>query len=191
MTMVLSSTPRSLSFLRMVPICSSCSSILARTRSSSARPSSTAIWTYFGIWVRPDMDRGGIKPDEEGLVALAHVVQVFERLVGHFLVESLHALAGERTSVLEFLHPDLSEFWIHRSVLNGRRPGVQHAARAKLGLVFRILLRRVVEFFRFFLGIQVVEIAEPFVETVSGGQELVAVTQMVFADLRGGVTRGL
>ena len=43
----------------------------------------------------------------------------------------------------------------------------------------------------FFLGIQVVEITEPFVETVSGGQELVAVTQVVFAELRGGVTRGL
>src|SRR5215510_3468854 len=45
--MVLSATPRSSSFFSSTPICSSCSSIFARTTSSSARPSSTAICTYF------------------------------------------------------------------------------------------------------------------------------------------------
>jgi len=37
----------------------------------------------------------------------------------------------------------------------------------------------------------VIEIAEPFVETVSGGQELVAVPEMILAELRGGIARRL
>src|SRR6185369_5330128 len=56
MTIVLSATPRVSSFFSSTPTCSSCSIILARTASDSARPSSTAFWTYFAcgcdqIWI--------------------------------------------------------------------------------------------------------------------------------------------
>jgi hypothetical protein len=45
-------------------------------------------------------------------------------------------------------------------------------------LIGRILLSGIVQLFRFLL-VQVIEIAEPFVETMNGGEELVAVAQMV------------
>ena len=41
--------------------------------------------------------------------------------------------------------------------------------------------------FRLFLGIQVIEVAEEFVEAVIGRQMLVVVTEMVLAKLAGGV----
>ena len=40
----------------------------------------------------------------------------------------------------------------------------------------------------FLLGVQVIEVAEELVEAVYGGQELVAIAQMVLAELRGDVT---
>ena len=54
-------------------------------------------------------------------------------------------------------------------------------------LVLGVLLAGVVELLRLLLGIQVIEVAEPFVEAVHGRQELVAVAQVVLAELAGGV----
>ena len=46
-------------------------------------------------------------------------------------------------------------------------------------------LFRIVFAFRLFLGVQVIEIAEEFVEAVHGRQELVAITKMVLSELAG------
>src|SRR5262245_41176133 len=54
-------------------------------------------------------------------------------------------------------------------------------------LPFEFGIFRVVIGFGFFLGVEVVEIAEELVEAVHGGQVLVAITEMVFAELAGGV----
>ena len=43
---------------------------------------------------------------------------------------------------------------------------------------------RIVRVFRFLLGIEVVEVAKELIEPVDGGQEFVAVTEVVLADLR-------
>src|SRR4051794_14587446 len=40
----------------------------------------------------------------------------------------------------------------------------------------------------FILGVQVIEVAEELIEAVHGGQELVAVAEMVLAELRRGIT---
>jgi hypothetical protein len=44
---------------------------------------------------------------------------------------------------------------------------------------------------RLLLGVEVVEVAEELVEAVHGRQELVAVAQVVLAELAGGVASGL
>jgi len=44
----------------------------------------------------------------------------------------------------------------------------------------------VIELFRLFFRVEVVEIAEPFIEAVHCRQELVAIAQMVLAELTGG-----
>ena len=45
--------------------------------------------------------------------------------------------------------------------------------------------------FRFFFGVQVIEIAKEFVESVHGRQVLVAIAEMVLAELAGGVAERL
>ena len=62
---------------------------------------------------------------------------------------------------------------------------LQHAARAELRAELGIL--RVVRILRLVLGVEVIEIAEELVEAVDGRQELVAVAEMVLAELAGGV----
>ena len=49
----------------------------------------------------------------------------------------------------------------------------------------------IVRQFRFFLGVEVIEIAEEFVEPVHGRQIFVAIAQMVLAELTGGVAERL
>ena len=66
---------------------------------------------------------------------------------------------------------------------------MQHAARSKLLFEFRIL--GIVRQFRLFLGVEVIEIAEKFVEPVHGRQKFVAIAEMVLAELAGGVAERL
>ena len=66
---------------------------------------------------------------------------------------------------------------------------VQHAAGAEHLLERRIL--GIVGQFGLFLGVQVIEIAEEFVEPMRGRQEFVAVAQMILAELAGGVAQRL
>jgi hypothetical protein len=66
---------------------------------------------------------------------------------------------------------------------------VEHAAGAVPLLEFRIL--GIVGQFRFFLGVQVIEIAEEFIEAVDGRQVFIPVAEMVLAELTGGVAEWL
>ena len=71
-------------------------------------------------------------------------------------------------------------------------PGVDDAAWAEpLAEVGELLLGRVVVELRLLLGVEVVEVAEELVEPVGGRQELVAVTEVVLAELPGGVAERL
>src|SRR5262249_29798273 len=139
------------------------------------------------LWVRPDVDGRRVEPAEERLVALRHAVNPLEGLVEDLLVEGLHALAGERAGVLDLLLADLAELPVHRAVVLVGGPGVEPAARAELLLVVRILLAGIVELLRLLFGVQVIEVAEPLVEAVRRRQELVAVPEVVLAELAGGV----
>jgi hypothetical protein len=61
---------------------------------------------------------------------------------------------------------------------------MEHASRAELLVEARELRRgRPVRRLRILLGVEVVEVAEELVEPVDGGQELVAVAEVVLAEL--------
>ena len=64
---------------------------------------------------------------------------------------------------------------------------MQHSARPESLRVCWILLARIVEFLRFLLGVEVVEVAEPLIEAMHRGQKLVTITQMILAELRHGI----
>jgi hypothetical protein len=66
---------------------------------------------------------------------------------------------------------------------------VEHAARAELRLELRAL--GIVRVLGLLLGVQVVEVPEELVEPVDGREELVAVAQVVLAELAGRVALGL
>ena len=68
-------------------------------------------------------------------------------------------------------------------------PRMHDAARPEALLEFRVL--RVVGVLRLFLGVQVVQVAEELVEPVDRGQELVLVSEVILAELAGGIAQRL
>jgi len=65
---------------------------------------------------------------------------------------------------------------------------VQHAARAIFVQVCGVLLAGIIELLRLLFGVQVVEVAEPFVEAVPGRQKLVAYAASSVALAKSGQT---
>jgi hypothetical protein len=66
---------------------------------------------------------------------------------------------------------------------------VQDPARSELLLELGIF--RVVRALRLLLRVKVVKVPEELIEAVSGGQELIAVTEVILAELAGDVTQRL
>ena len=60
---------------------------------------------------------------------------------------------------------------------------VKHIAWTKLGRVFRVFSAGILEKIGFLLRVEMVQIAKPFIKAVIGGQELVSIPEMVFAEL--------
>ena len=133
----------------------------------------------------PDVHAAGVGPHEERLPVAVGAVDEVERGGEKFLVHRLHALLGERAGVLALLLAPLAEARILARRVGGLRDAFQHAARAVLRLEGRIL--RIVDVLRLLLGIEVIEVAEELVEAVHGRQEVVAVAEVVLAELAGDV----
>ena len=137
----------------------------------------TADAAQFVLHVGAEVHARGIPPEEEGAALRRGLVKVVQRTGGHLVVYRLHALFRQRPGVLDPL------------AAVGHSPAVDDPARTValpesgvLGVVLMLGL---------FLRVQVVEVPEELVETVVGGQVLVEVTQMVLAELGGGVAQGL
>ena len=91
--------------------------------------------------------------------------------------------------VLDLLLADLAPARINGGIVGGGRKRVEHVARAYLRPEGRVL--GVVEAVRVLHRVQVIEIAEELVEAVHRGQELVAIAEVVLAELAGGVAQRL
>src|SRR4030095_9873236 len=134
-----------------------------------------------GLETGPDVHAGGVEPHEERLLVPACAVDEVARSLKELLVCSLHALLVEGAGVGAVLLAPLAESRIFAWRLDGRRRAPEHAARAEAQLELCAL--RVVRVLRLVLGVEVVEIAEELVEAVHGGEELVAVPEMILAAL--------
>ena len=131
----------------------------------------------------------GVHPAEKRLAGL--VLARDEVLGGgdELVVAGLHPFAGQRTGVFDLLLADPTPARLLRGVVLVGRPAAQHAARAEGRLELRELLRiRIVRIFRIFFGVEVIEIAEEFIEAMNRRQVLVKVAEVVLAELTGGVT---
>ena len=109
--------------------------------------------------------------------------------IGDVVVDRHHPRLGERAGVLTDLLADFAEARIDRRIVLVRGFAVHHAARSVPRKECRVF--RVVRQFRFFLGVQVVEVAVELVEAVHSGKELVAVAKMVLAELSGCIAERL
>ena len=142
----------------------------------------------FRLGVGPQVHVRGVDPAEERFAGL--VLALDEVLGGgdEVVVAGLHALLGERAGVLDLLFADPSPARLLGRVVLVRRPAVQDAARPESSCGIReVLLLRVVGQLRFLFGVEVVEVAEELVEAMHGRQVLVAVAEVVLAELAGGV----
>ena len=100
--------------------------------------------------------------------------------------EGFHALGIQRAGILAALLAPRTKAGNLGGIIPIGRAAVEHPAGPELGMERRIL--GVVRIFRLLLGVQVIEVAVELVETVTRRQVFVAITQMVLADLRGGIS---
>ncbi len=101
------------------------------------------------------------------------------------LIHGLHAFLGERARVLDRLLADLAELLVDCRIVLVGCLAFQHAARTVFLSERRVL--RIVRIVGLFFGIEVIEVAEELIESVNGGQMLVAVAEVVLAELAGGI----
>ena len=120
---------------------------------------------------------------------LALPLHEVERGGQELLVHRFHPLPGERTGVFDCLLADLAKHRIDRRIVLVGRFALDDAARPELLPEIRVF--RVVGVFGLFLGVQVIQIAEELVEAVHRRQVLVAIAQVVLAELAGGVSEAL
>ena len=142
-----------------------------------------------GADVRAQVHARAVEPAEERLARRVLALHEVDRRGRGFVVDRLHALLGQRAGVLDGLLADLAEARIDRGIVPVGGLAFEHAARAVFGEIGRVL--RIVGQFRLLLGIEMIEIAEKLIEAVHGRQRLVAVADMVLAELARGIAEVL
>ena len=124
------------------------------------------------LQMREDVHPGGVPPHEERLAVFVRLIHEVERRLGGFLVDRLHALLGQRAGVFDLLLAvGMAQEWI-----TPRGPN----------FFFELRVLRIVGVLGLLLRVEVVEVAEELVEAVIRRQHLVAVAQVVLAELARG-----
>ncbi len=138
--------------------------------------------------VREYVHACGIEPDKEGLVGL---VCTLDEILGRgqdLLINRFHALGRQWTGIFAFLLAPGTKTFVLSGILGCGRFAFKHPSRRNL---VSHSARGVIGQLGFFLDIQVVEVAKELVKTVHRGHELIAVTQVVLAELPGHIAEGL
>ncbi len=133
--------------------------------------------------MRDDVHARRVEPAEERLAVLFSLVDEVEGQVADFVIDRLHAFWIKRAGIFNPLLADLAPARHLGRVIDVGRPRVNHVSRANDIQEFL----RVVGMRRVFHRIEVIEVTEEFVEAVNGRQELIPITEMVFAELARGV----
>ncbi len=126
-----------------------------------------------------------VEPAEKRFAGFGLTIDEIHRGGGGFVVDGFHPLFGQWTGVFNGLLADTAKAWIFGGIVPVCGLALEDTARAQIRAESGIA--RVVEVLRFFLGVEVIEIAEEFVEAMYGGQKFVTVAEMVLAELAGGV----
>ena len=124
----------------------------------------------FGMGAKVHVSK--IDPDEHRFSGLGLFFDKFGGTGGDIIIDSLHALLGQRAGVLDLA--------VGKAVEDPTRPEFL----AEFGVL------RIIGKFRLFLGIQMIEVAVELVETVGSGQKFILVAQVIFAELSGRIALG-
>src|SRR5215472_7852912 len=119
----------------------------------------------------------GVPPDEKRSVRFVSAVDEVQGSLQEFLINGLHAFDREWAGVLDFL-----------SAI-GFGPAMEHTPGSKF--LFELGIFGIVRIPGLLLGVEVVEVAEELVKAMDRGQVLVAIAEVVFAELAGGVSQRL
>ena len=134
-----------------------------------------------------------VAPDEERRARGVLALDVIDRDVDDLVVDGLHPLLVQRPGVFDGLLADRPVLRVIR--FGGHLGGglaCEHPARMRQLVEQReLVLVRIVRLLRFFLGVEVIEVAEELVEPVHRRQVLVQVAEVVLAELAGGVAERL
>jgi hypothetical protein len=138
----------------------------------------------FLLGVREQVHMREVEPQKERFAVLVDPRHEILGSGDELVVAGFHPLGRERTGVGDLLLADTAPAgFLGRVILVGR-PTVDDPARPECFREFRkVLLGRVIVHLRLFLGIEMVEIAEEFVEAVHGRQEFVEIAEVVLAEL--------
>ena len=123
--------------------------------------------------MREDVHACRVPPNKEGLVLFFSALHEVKCLDHHLIVNRFHALACQRTCILD------------------RTAGkaMYHATRTEF--LFELRIFRVVWILRFFFRIQVIQVAEKLIKTMCSRQHFVTITEVILAKLSSLVTTRL
>src|ERR1700733_3441852 len=124
----------------------------------------------------------GVHPGKERLACLCLPGHEVDCSGDGFVVDRLHALGSERSGVFASLSAYSSPMRLLGRVVSVGCLATKNAARRSDTRKRRIFLWPV-RAFRFLLGVEVVKVAEEFVKAMNGGQVLVAIAQVILAEL--------
>src|SRR5215510_3721124 len=117
-----------------------------------------------------------VQPYKKGFVCF---VLSFDKIFcssNEFIVAGFHPFAIERTCIFYFLFADLSPTFLHFWIVFVCCPGMNNTTRPEfLAILRKVACRRIVIHFRFFLCIQVIEIAKEFVKPMIGGKHMIQI----------------
>ena len=145
-----------------------------------------------GLGMRPEVHVRHVHPHEERGSRLVLALDEIDTRAGGFVVDGLHPLLGQRPGVLDALLADRAVSVVHLAGILIGRPGMDDTAGEEcLAQQRRLLSGGIVLVLGFFLGVEVVQVAEELVEPVGGRQVLVQVAEVVLAELAGRVAQRL
>jgi hypothetical protein len=136
-----------------------------------------------GLEARPDVHAAWIEPDEKRLFVLMRAINKAKGGPDEFLIDRLHALLGQRSGVFAFLFAPGTEAGIFARGVGRCGKAFQDPARTEFGFEGRVFW--IVGVFGLILGVEVIKIAKELIEAMHGWQELVAVAEVVLAELCG------
>jgi hypothetical protein len=143
------------------------------------------LWPYMGA----QMHARRVEPTEEWLVRRHLPLDEVDGGVRGLVVDRLHALSRQWTGVLDGLLADPSPTWLLGGVVGIRSLAAQDAARSELLPEFRVSW--VVEELGLFFCVEMIQVAEEFVEAVHRGQITVQIAEMILPELSRGVAERL